>query len=186
MKQPHHGRPAPQSDIQPAGDEAPVLAAFRKMGEHLRRAARTMLGNDADAEDALQDAFVRLWTRRDRIPTEEDASALLTTTVQHLSIDELRRRSRYDEQSVDDGGNFREPADEPRDALDETYEEVTRLLDDCLTPLQRDILESRDMRGESYADIARRLGMAETAVRMQLSRARKTIRETYRQRHHEA
>ena len=59
-------------------------------------------------------------------------------------------------------------------------EEVKTLIESQLTPIQQEILQRRDYNGEEYASIAEDLGMQETAVRMQLSRARKTIRETYR------
>ena len=57
---------------------------------------------------------------------------------------------------------------------------VRTLIERELTPIQQEILQRRDYNGEEYASIAGDLGMQETAVRMQLSRARKTIREMYR------
>ncbi len=52
-----------------------------------------------------------------------------------------------------------------------------------LTPLQQQIIHLRDYREKSYDDIAYELNMQPTAVRMQLSRARKTIRDIYRELH---
>jgi len=178
-------RPEKRSAATPT-EEAPFLSAFRKMGERLRRMAGTLLANEDDADDALQEAFARLWPRRADIPTEEAASALLCSTVRHLSIDELRRRKVRGEQPLT--GNEPPPEAEsgersPADT-EALYGEVERLIEEKLTPLQRDILRRKEFRQESYADIAASLQMQETAVRMQLSRARKIIRETYRQRHH--
>ena len=62
------------------------------------------------------------------------------------------------------------------------FNEVEAIIEKELTPLQKQILESREYKGEPLESIAERLGMQQTAVRMQLSRARKKIRECYRRR----
>ena len=62
----------------------------------------------------------------------------------------------------------------------EQYEIVQQLITQSLTPLQQRILRLHDMEDQSYDEIAKQEGMQEAAVRMQLSRARKMIRECYR------
>lgn len=73
----------------------------------------------------------------------------------------------------------------PDTETEETYRQVWEIIQTQLTPLQVDILLRHDLNGESYSDIAKRLGMQEAAVRMQLSRARKKIREIYRRKNDE-
>jgi len=66
-------------------------------------------------------------------------------------------------------------------------EEVEELIDHQLSPVQRSILKKKEYEGQSIDEIAKELDMQQAAVRMQLSRARKTIRECYQKRHnHEA
>jgi len=151
---------------------------FTGLRRRFRDLALRLLGDEAEADDVLQDAFCRLWPRRDSIRTETDAAALTRTTVKHLCIDTLRRRQ--DRKSLD------EDIPAPPDEADESREREARFraveaaVNECLTPLQRQVLRMRDYENRDYADIARSLDMQETAVRMQLSRARKAVRREWR------
>lgn len=172
---------SPEHHTNVSKSREPLPAAFERLGRSLRRMARTLMGDADDAEDALQEAFCRLWPRRSRIETEDEAARLLTATVRNLSIDVLRRRKL--EAAV--------PLDEARDAMpdgeaeaaeqrEEQYRRVSALVEEKLTPLQRDILHRREILGQDYEQIATELQMLQPAVRTQLSRARKTIRECYK------
>lgn len=168
---------------QSEDNTSPVLSAFRRMRQSLQRMAGGMLGDEAEAEDALQDAFCRLWPRRGSIRSEDEAAALLTTTVRHLSIDVLRRRRTACIVPIAEEHDTGEPADaSEREAC---YRRVEAIVERHLSPLQREILHRREYDGESFESIAASLGMQTAAVRMQLSRIRKTIRELYRNDHDE-
>ena len=62
---------------------------------------------------------------------------------------------------------------------EERFRAVERIIAQRLTPLQQQILRMKEYEGRKYNEIADILGMQEPAVRMQLSRARKEIRECY-------
>ena len=160
-----------------------LTSAFVKMRTVLRGTASRLLGSEAAADDALQEAFYKLWNRHYALASESDAAALLSRTVRNEAVDTLRSRKRHPADSLE-GRDLPEETPEDREDL---LRSVKGLIASELTPLQQEIMRRRDCAGESYADIAEDLGMQETAVRMQLSRARKTIRETYRkqQRNHE-
>lgn len=186
MKAQLHPPPA----LSPPSDNGGALTAtFMRIGHRLKRMATQLLGDEAEADDALYEAFCRLWTRREEIPDADAArqEALLTTTVRHLSIDTLRRRQAHPTTSIDetDGAShlpqMAVTTDDEAETEAERYERVQRLITDNLTPAQQLILRRRDVEGASYADIAQELRLQETAVRMQLSRARRTIRELYHQ-----
>ena len=133
--------------------------------------------SDADAaEDALQDAFVRLWGRY-QVRSEKEAEALLTRTVRNVSIDSLRKQK-----TVPLAGDLPEEAEENREAL---FRRVEEMVDTELTDLQKLIVRRHEYESVTLEKIAEELGMPPPAVRMQLSRARKTIREHYRNRYHE-
>ena len=73
---------------------------------------------------------------------------------------------------------------EEEDEVDEItlrLQRIEKLMDECLSLVQQQVLRMRDVDGRTYAEIAQHLNMQETAVRMQLSRARKHLRELYRQ-----
>jgi RNA polymerase sigma-70 factor (ECF subfamily) len=63
--------------------------------------------------------------------------------------------------------------------LEERYRAVDKIVEECLTDLQRNVFRMKEYEGLGYSDIAKRLGIQETAVRMNLSRARKQIRMCY-------
>ncbi len=143
--------------------------------------AGTMLGSEEEAEDTLQDAFCRLWPRRDEIRSETEAKALLTTTVRHLSIDHLRQRKRDEIMELDELGD--EPPDETHEEAaerEQRFRDIEAIVAQHLTPLCREILRRKEFEGQDYDTIAAELNMQPAAVRMNLSRARNTIRECYR------
>lgn len=157
-----------------------LTATFTTLQRRFSRLAHGILNKDEDVEDALQEAFCRLWPKRERIRSRQEAEALVTTTVKHISIDLLRRNQ------------VRQPLplDEERDApldfgADETEEQeerfrqVERLIEQELTETQRAILQRKEYDGLSLNEIAAELRMQPAAVRMQLSRARKLIRTLY-------
>lgn len=168
--------------------QEPVLSAFERLRRRLRRMAGTLTGDADAADDVLQDAFCRIWTRRRQIASEAEAAALLTVVVRRLGLDALRRRRRFPTESLDAGGPAAESlgqslahaAHEAEDEREALFRRIAALIDERLSPTAAEVLRSHDFRGEPYAEIAARLGLAETAVRMHLSRARRTIRDLYR------
>ena len=155
--------------------EEVLLPAFQRLQRGLRRLASSMVGESV-AEDALQDAFIRLWTRRTMLRSEDEAGRLLTTTVKHLSIDHLRQQQREACVSLAEADGAEEDAPD----MESRFQAVERIVASELSSLQRDILRRHDYEGEDYDAIAQSLQMQPAAVRMQLSRARRTIREIYR------
>ena len=100
------------------------------------------------------------------------------TTVRNTSIDVARHNSRHSaipiEQAVDDVA----AVDDADRAL--AYDQVRAIIDKDLTAKQRAIIEMREVKGMEYDEIAARLGLQAANVRVELSRARKRVREIYR------
>ena len=153
-----------------------LTETYQRIRERLRAGAGKMLSDAEAAEDALQDAFVRLWGRY-QVRSEREAEALLTRTVRNVSIDQLRKRK-----TVPLVMDLPEERTENREAL---FRRVEEMVDTELTDLQRLIIRRHEYESVTLERIAEELGMQPPAVRMQLSRARKTIREQYRKRYHE-
>ena len=153
-----------------------LTETYQRIRERLRAGAGRMLSDAEAAEDALQDAFVRLWGRY-QVRSEKEAEALLTRTVRNVSIDQLRKRK-----TVPLAVELPEEVGENREAL---FRRVEEMVDTELTDLRRLIIRKHEYESVTLEKIAEELGMQPPAVRMQLSRARKTIREQYRKRYHE-
>lgn len=174
-------RPTPKTTLQPpsAGGEV-LLAAWKRLADGLRRMAASLLSDEDEAEDVLQDAFVRLWPRSPELADTDEAARLLTATVRNRSLDLLRRRAVRAETELS-GQECTEPEDTP-DAEAEAqdrFARVSELIESRLTPTASRILRRKEYDGASFEQIAAEFGMTETAVRMQLSRARRAIREAY-------
>ena len=157
------------------------VSTFKRLHGRLLGLAGKLLRDDEEAQDILQEAFYRLWKNYRNLDSGVQAEALSVRTVRNLSISSLR--SRRPVSSLDD----MTPSDQPIAESDgstereEQLQVVEKLINERLSPLQGQIIRLRDVEGRSMEDIARRMGMEETAVRMNLSRARKTIRNLYQE-----
>ena len=155
-----------------------IITVFTKLRRKFLGMAMAILPNEEDAADALQDAFCKLWPRRATINDEAKAEALTGITLRNICIDRTRKRELP---TV--------PLDEEHDTVDtettykereERYNTVKAIIDNELTQLQRTIVELKEIEGLEIEEIARRQNRTESAVRMNLSRARNKIRECYR------
>jgi len=144
-----------------------LTQAFTRLRKRFLQQARRMLPSLEDAEDALQDVFVRLWPRADTMDTSSDVEALTTVALRRRAIDLNRRRNVV---SIEEPALVEQGSDD-RDAL----QEAEWLMEQLLTPLQRDIIRLKEFEDRPYSEVAAMLGMQEAAVRMQLSRARKKL-----------
>ena len=128
-------------------------------------------------EDALNDAFCNLWAGQYDPRTEAEGEKLLRAAARNRQISLWREENRHPQTSLENANLVQPPPD--TDAK-ETFLQVKKLIESQLTPLQKDILTRHDINEETYKEIAQALGMQEAAIRMQLSRARNIIRETYK------
>jgi RNA polymerase sigma-70 factor (ECF subfamily) len=150
---------------------------YLRLRNRFRTRAGRILGNAEDADDALQEAFFKLWSKDYDIRTASEAEALLSTAVRNTSLDAVRRRrDKVPLEAAD-----RLPAEDRRDRL-EQFAAVRKLIESELSDTQRYILERVEYGGIRQEQIAEELGMQPATVRAQLSRARKTIRELYKKR----
>ena len=170
--------------VQPAKPPA-LVAAFEQLHLRLKRLAATITGNEEDAEDTLQDAFLKLWSSKRDIASTDEAAALMTTAVRNLSIDQTRRHKTHPRDELLPNLPDTTPFDPQAEAdeAEQTFAEVMQIVSQQLSEQQQAILRLRDYEGRDYEEIAELLQMTPSAVRVNLSRARKTVREVYRQRH---
>lgn len=144
--------------------------AFIRLRQKLKVVSRRMLPDAGDAEDILQDSFVRLWQRQYALHSEKEAEALVARTVRNAGLNERRRRRLASLET--DIAEVPSEWEEKEKAFDQMH----RLIESELTQTQRYILEEKEYGGRTLEDVAREMGMEPAAVRMQLSRARKILR----------
>lgn len=151
-----------------------LTSSFLALRDKLHRSALGFLKNDEDARDALQDTFFNLW-RDGGTETETEARNKLFAVLRNICIDRLRKPKIYtlDETDTD--------SLEVKAFSFEDMDKYESLLTTGLTDIQRHIYSLVTHDGMEYDTIAETLGMSVEAVRMNMSRARKKIRDNYKQ-----
>jgi len=144
--------------------------------DKLFRFAKRIVDHTEEAEDIVQEVFIRLWNRRDKLDEYRSVEALAMVTTKNLCLDRIKAR-RYPVENFEDHRRFLEnmPGETPADHSDVIHgiHRAMKLLPD----VQQIILHLRDIEGYEYEEIAEIVEMNENAIRVALSRARKRIRE---------
>jgi RNA polymerase sigma-70 factor (ECF subfamily) len=164
----------PEPDT-PGGLEA-VLAKVRPA--FLRMADR-MCGNRADAEDVLQETFLRA-ARHGIPPDVRNVAAWLTTTLRHVFVDHCRKMKRRPSHEAitdhTDGLTRLEPDGPEPEWSRVTIDDIRDALE-AIEPVYRDVYRLHTFEDRSYEQIARQLGIQRITVGTRLNRARKKLRE---------
>ncbi|GLY79061.1 sigma-70 family RNA polymerase sigma factor [Actinoallomurus iriomotensis] len=169
------------SDISPAD---PVAEAFEAQRDRLHAVAHRLLGSHADADDVVQEAWLRL-SRQDS-ETIHNLAGWLTTVVGRISLDVLRARQAhpeapYDDRlpelvvTVDDG-----LAPEDDVALADSVGLALLVVLESLGPSERLAFVLHDLFAVPFDEIGRILGRSTDATKMLASRARRKVRATER------
>ena len=132
------------------------------------------------AEDALQEAFCRLWGRKYKVSSLKEAVGLLSRTVRNIEIDELRKAGRRKTVGLDKAGLEEDSGEAMALEREALFRKVEASLDSDITLLQKKVIQLHEYEGLSFEEIAKELGMQPAAVRMQASRARKVLRDKFR------
>ena len=155
---------------------------FEAHRPHLRAVAYRMLGSASEADDAVQEA----WLRLDRADTSEveNLGGWLTTVVARLCLDMLRARTSRREEPV--GAHLPDPIASPQDGIDPEQEALLAegiglallVVLDTLTPAERVAFVLHDMFAMPFDQVAAVVGRSPAAAKMLASRARRRVQGT--------
>jgi RNA polymerase sigma factor (sigma-70 family) len=157
-----------------------LAAKFESLRPHLTSVAYSMLGSVAEAQDAVQEAWLRLG--RSDAGAIEDLRAWLTTVVSRICLDMLKaRQARREDQA---GMRFPEPVfaeivtdgPEQRALMTEAVGLALLVVLENLTPLERLAFVLHDIFGTPFEDIGKIIGRTAQAARQLASRARRRVR----------
>ena len=132
-----------------------------------------------EAEDVVQDVFLKLWSIRDRLDDVQNVEALAFKVTKNKVLDELKkcREERIDGITATDlYASVTTENPENDVVMNDTVAHIKRLIG-MLPSLQQTIIRMKDVEGYELAEIAEITDTQVEAVRMNLSRARKKIRE---------
>lgn len=149
---------------------------FLPHAEKLYALAFRLLGNKAEASDAVQDTFLKLWNKRNEMEIQ-NTEAFCVTLVKNICLDILRKRRRNESLS-----NSEQAANEliinKQIEIHYDWIQMQKLIRQ-LPLLQRQLVVMRHVKEYTMAEIAKQTGLSEANVRTTLSRARKLLREKF-------
>ena len=150
-----------------------LTAAYIGLTARLHRIAMGMLRDGDEAEDAMQESYIKLWKSPAEPGSESEAQHRLVAVLRNECIDRLRRRRDF-------VGTDMLPDEPCEPQLPDEFERIKSELYRSLTPANEMYSRWRHLR-HGYEEIALRTGQTVDAVRMNMYRARKKIRELYNQ-----
>ena len=146
--------------------------------ERLYRMAFRLMGNREEAEDIVQEVYLKLWGMRNELMKYNSIEALSVRITRNLCLDNLRRRKSSQEALRIEKTKGEGYSETPSETLERKEEaEVIHSLIAALPEPQRSLVHLRHMEGKEYDEIAEMVNMNVNAIRVSISRARKQMRE---------
>ena len=146
--------------------------------ERLILYAERLLENKNDAEDIIQEVFLKLWQMRDELKNYVRVDALSVAMTKNLCLNRLKvnQREREDLDGLVLADESLSPAEqlEQKDSVAQVMRIIERLPD-----LQQAVLRMKHVEGLEIEEIAALTGSAPDAIRVNLSRARKKVKEIF-------
>ena len=140
------------------------------------RAAYYMLESPQDAEDAVQELYLRLWKSRESLHDLRNPLSYGLSLLKNICIDRIRRRKIRKSEPLDLAAPSESPPhDEQTDARD-MLKLVIREMED-LPQKQTEVMKMMVLEGLDYKEISRRSGLSQVHVRVLVSMARKTLKK---------
>ena len=148
------------------------------LSQNLYRFAFRFLLSREEAEDAVQEVFVKLWKMRSKLSGYRSVEALAMTITRNFCLDQVRKKGReikgWDAPAVDTRTTDMNP--EQQYERNEIYGIITGLINN-LPEQFRTVLQLRDIDGYEYEEIAERMNVNINTLRVNLSRGRKLLRD---------
>lgn len=149
------------------------IAPFK---DKIFRLARRLLISTEEAEDVTQEVLVKLWVKKNNLDDYNNVEALAMTMTKNYCLDQLKSKRAGNLSIVHNNYEDNEPGFDKKMEDNDSLDWVEKIMN-RLPEQQRLIIQLRDVEQYEFGAIAKILEMNEIAIRVSLSRARKTIRE---------
>jgi RNA polymerase sigma-70 factor (ECF subfamily) len=158
----------------------------QQLGKKMYFFAFRIVRNQEEAEDAVQEVFIRLWKMNEKLADYRSIEALATTMTRNYCIDQIRKNKLiYQEEPEAVVMNLiNEPS--PHESM--VIKESDKIIRDIIEKLpegSRVLIRLHDLDGKSYEEIAEMTGQNINTLRVNISRARKYIRDEFNKHHYE-
>ncbi|MEM6515367.1 MAG: RNA polymerase sigma factor [Bacteroidota bacterium] len=140
------------------------------------RLAKRLLVSSEEAEDATQEILIKLWNNKSKIEEYRNIEAFSMTMTKNFCLDRLKSKQAQNLKIVHSNYQDHNVSLQKEVENKDSVNWVTRIMEE-LPEQQKIILQLRDVEEYDYDEIAKVVDMNPTAIRVALSRARKTIRE---------
>ncbi|MCB0447533.1 MAG: RNA polymerase sigma factor [Gelidibacter sp.] len=146
------------------------------------RLAKRLLVSKEEAEDATQEILLKLWNNQDKIEDYNNVEAFSMTMTKNFCLDRLKSKQAQNLKIVHSNYQDNNTSLQKQVELSDSVDWVSKIIE-ALPEQQKIILQLRDIEQYEFEEIAEMLEMNQTAIRVALSRARKTVREELTNKH---
>ncbi len=150
---------------------------FLPLKDKLYRFAMRLLNNREEAEDTVQEVFLKVWEMGEGFKKYNNSEAVLMTMIRNRSLDKIRTKKNKAAELTDQmqGVHYEDPL---KGIENSESVQLVQLLMKKLPEQQKTILHLRDVEGMSFEEISQITGFDGNYIRVNLSRARKKIKES--------
>lgn len=144
----------------------------------LFRFALRFVGNEDDAKDIVQEVFLKVWNSRHEVREIQNWEAWCMRVTKNLSLDRLRLLNRKQTLPIEESFDLQHEALTPHESteMDESMQKISEMIK-ALPEKQRQVIHLRDIEGYSYQEICEILQLDMNQVKVNLFRARNSVRE---------
>lgn len=163
-------------------NQSDFLEVILPFKDKVFRLAKRLLGSKEEAEDATQELIFKLWKNKNKIRDYKNVEAFAMTMTKNYCYDRLKSKQAKNLTLVHSNYKENETTLDKKLEYRDTVQQVHQLIEK-LPENQKLIMQLRDIEQYSFDEICKILDMKSTAVRVALSRARKTVREALIKKH---
>jgi RNA polymerase sigma-70 factor (ECF subfamily) len=152
----------------------------RQHNRNLYGYAFRILRNQEEAEDAVQEIFIKLWNLGKKLDEYNSIGALAVTMIKNYSIDQIRKKKHIVQEQLEGQNIASSDNNSPSELLENKESgDILNKIIHSLPHIYRDAIIMRDINGQSYEEIVEKTEQNINTLRVTLSRARKMIREEF-------
>lgn len=156
-------------------DQNEFVSLITPFKDKLFRLAKRLLVSSEEAEDATQEVLLKLWNNKENLDSYNSLEAFSITMTKNYCLDQLKAKRSGNLKLVHDNYIDREPSLERQLETKDSLDWVEKAINE-LPEQQKLIIQMRDIEELEFEEIAKIMNMKEIAIRVALSRGRKTIR----------
>jgi len=156
--------------------ESEFLTIVLPFKDKVFRLAKRLLVSTEEAEDATQEILLKLWNKKEKMQEYKNVEAFSMTMTKNFCLDKLKSKHAQNLKIVHSNYQDNNTSLQKQVEVNDSLSWVSKIMEE-LPEQQKIILQLRDIEQYDFSEISEMLDMNETAIRVSLSRGRKTLRE---------